>query len=409
VRKLPLGVALSAAVHAAAVAWVATRATTPSLAAEPASSTTIEIVAVDRPAAPPAPPVAPVAPARPPDVALADERPEPPALAPRPPAAMATAPRAPRSPGSAEPPAAAIVVPGAGSADETAPRQSPARNPMMAMRGGEAPRAELPAGRWDDLDHAPRGTVPEKDRTTGILDASGGGTYKSDQGVFTGKVAPDGSVKLTDSRNLNVHLALPTPKSIGRGISSWYDSEKGQLGTEGDPALAKQIQVTSGATTDVPDPATGRLKDRAATAVVPVLAGGFDTTDWLMRRHGQDPYASKKLAFLDATRDERVQIGNRHRAEQLSHATQLMQHNLDALWAATQDLAARKRALFELWDECAETGDPDLVAGGQAARRLVIGAIRARLPAGSAVAFTPAELAAFAREKQSRAAFQPYE
>ena len=220
---------------------------------------------------------------------------------------------------------------------------------------------------------------------------------------------PDGSVKFTDSRNLNVHLALPTPKSIGRGLSSWYNSDKGQLGAEGDPALAKQIQVTAGATTDVSDPATGRLKDRAPTAIVPIISGGFDTTDWMMRRHGQDPYASKKLAFLDATRDERVQIGNRHRAEQLTHATQLMQHNLDALWAATEDLAARKRALFELWDECAETGDPDLVAGGQAARRLVIGAIRARLPAGSALAFTPAELAAFAREKQSKATFQPYE
>jgi len=322
---------------------------------------------------------------------------------------MATPPRAPRSPGSAEPPVAAITTTGAGSADETAPRLPPTRRPMMSMRGGEAPRPELPAGRWDDLDHAPRGTAPEKDLSTGILHESGGGTYKSDQGTFTGKVNPDGSVKFTDSRNLNVHLALPTPKSIGRGLSSWYDSDKGQLGTEGDPALAKQIQVTSGATTDVPDPATGRLTDRAPTVVVPIISGGFDTTDWLMRRHGQDPYASKKLAFLDATRDERVQIANRHRAEQLSHATQLMQHNLDALWAATADLAARKRALFELWDECAETGDPDLVAGGQAARRLVIGAIRARLPAGGPLAFTPAELAAFAREKQSKATFQPYE
>jgi len=65
--------------------------------------------------------------------------------------------------------------------------------------------------------------------------------------------------------------------------------------------------------------------------------------------------------------------------------------------------------LFELWDECAETGDPDLVAGGQAARRLVIGAIRARFPAGSATAFTPAEIAAFARSQQSKATFQPYE
>jgi len=167
--------------------------------------------------------------------------------------------------------------------------------------------------------------------------------------------------------------------------------------------------VTSGATTDPIDPVTIRNKDRATTVVVPVLAGGFDTTDWLMRRHGQDPYASKKLAFLDSTRDERVQIGNRHRAEQLKQSPQLVQRNLDALWSATPDPDARKRALFELWDECAETGDPPLVAAGQAARRLVIGFIRGHLPAGGAGAFTPAELAGFARAKRSTAAFAPYE
>jgi hypothetical protein len=279
----------------------------------------------------------------------------------------------------------------------------------MAMRRGEAPRATLPAGRWDDLDHVPRGTAPEKDLATGILAPSGGGTYRSDQGVFVGKVSPDGSVKLTDSPNLNAHLALPSPKSLGNALSRWYGSDKGPTGQEGDTAMAKQLQVTSGATTDPVDPVTTRNKDRATTVIVPILAGGFDTTDWLMRRHGQDPYASKKLAFLDSTRDERVQIGNRHRAEQLKQSPQLVQKTLDALWAATSDPEARKRALFELWDECAETGDPGLVAAGQAARRLVIGFIRGHLPAGAAGAFTPAELAAFARAKHSTAAFAPYE
>jgi hypothetical protein len=397
---LPLGVALSAVVHGTAVAWIATHAPAPRVAAEPRSTTPIEIVAVDKPA------IAPVVPI---DVALVppDDRPATPAVAmPRPPSAPAPPSRA--SSGAAHP-AQAITVPGAGSADQAAPGPPPAHRTMMTMRGGEPPSMALPAGRWDDLDHVPRGTAPEQDLTTGILHESGRGTYRSDQGVFVGKVNPDGSVKLTDKPNLNVRLALPTPKSLGRALASWYERDKGPLGREGDTAMARQIQVTSGASTDPPDPVTSRNKDRAPTAIVPVLSGGFDTTDWLMRRHGQDPYASKKLAFLDATRDERVQIGNRHRAQQLKQATQLMQHNLDALWAAALDPAARKRALFELWDECAETGDPDLVAGGQAARRLVIGFLRSHLPAGSAFAFTPDELAAFARAKHSQATFQPYE
>jgi hypothetical protein len=400
-RKLPLGVVLSAAVHGAAVAWIATHVSAPRRAAEPAATTAIEIVAVDRPAAVPAVPAVPI------NVALADERPEAPTVpVARPPSRPAPSLRAP---GEADHPTPAIAVPGAGSAGETTPGPPPARSTLMAMRRGDAPRVALPAGRWDDLDHVPRGTTPEKDLTTGILQESGGGTYKSDQGVFVGKVRPDGSVKITDNPNLNVHLALPTPTSIGNALSRWYDSDKGPSAHGGDTALARQIQVTPGATTDPTDPVTTRNKDRATTVVVPVLAGGFDTTDWLMRRHGQDPYASKKLAFLDSTRDERVQIGNRHRAAQLKQSPQLMQKNLDALWAATSDPEARKRALFELWDECVEAGDPTLVDAGQAARRLVIGYIRAHLPAGGAGAFTPAELAAFARAKRSTAAFAPYE
>ena len=128
-----------------------------------------------------------------------------------------------------------------------------------------------------------------------------------------------------------------------------------------------------------------------------------------MRSKGIDPYASRKLKLLDATRDERVQIGNRHRAQQLAMTPQIVQRNLARLWAATPDTAARKQALFELWDECVETGDPAVVAAAAAARRLVIAFIRARLPAGSPDAFTPAELDALALARRSQAAFQPYD
>ena len=269
------------------------------------------------------------------------------------------------------------------------------------MRRGEAPTPALPAGRWDDLDHVPRGTAPEKDLATGQLHEAGGGTYRVDEGMFVAKFAADGSVKITDGPNVNVHLALPTPKSLGRAATRWYYSDKGPNGAEGDTSMAKQIQAVAGSTTD-PD-------DRSRTVIVPILAGGFDATDALMRAHGQDPYASRKLKVLDGTRDERVQIGNRHRAEQLKHATQLMQNNLDALWARSLDVRARKQALFELWDECVEAGDPALVEAGAAARRLVIGAIRAHLPATGPDAYTAAELAALARAKQSRAAFAPYD
>src|SRR5689334_3579867 len=115
--------------------------------------------------------------------------------------------------------------------------------------------------------------------------------------------------------------------------------------------------------------------------IIPVVGGTFDPTDWLMRRRGEDPYAAKKLALLDATRAERVRLGRDHRTRQLALTPQIVQRSLAAV-AALTDARARKHALFELWDDCAETGEPAVVAGGEAARRLVIAFIRSHLPAG---------------------------
>ena len=389
-RTARLAIAISAAAHALAVAWIGTRAFAPPVHGAVLTTTPIEIVAPVEQTVPPVeqtvPPVVPI------DVALADDRPPP---------APAAAIHPPSAPGAHTRGRPVIAVPGAGSAGETAPRSPAAPSGLMAMRRGDAPPAALPAGRWDDLDHAPRGSGPAKDVTTGLLRESGGGGYEAEQGVFVGKVSPDGTVKITDRPNLNVHIALPSPRALGRGVARWYDSDKGPYGAAGDTSMASQIQASPGSTVDP--------GDRSKTVIVPVLGGGFDVTDWLMRSHGGDPYASKKLSFLDATRDERVQIGGKHRTEQLARSTQLMKRTLDALWVAPADLAARKRALFELWDDCAETGDREIIDGGQAARRLVIGFIRAHLPAGSPGAYTATELAALARSRQSKAAFEPYE
>jgi hypothetical protein len=139
------------------------------------------------------------------------------------------------------------------------------------------------------------------------------------------------------------------------------------------------------------------------------ISGEFDITDAMMRSQGIDPYASYKLKVLDETRDERVAIGKRYRTQQLAQSGQLMQKNLERLWSSTPDLAARKRGLFELWDECAESGTEELVVAGAAARAHVVGFIRSKLPAGSTEAFTHTELAHFNKQRKSHAPFAPYE
>lgn len=147
---------------------------------------------------------------------------------------------------------------------------------------------------------------------------------------------------------------------------------------------------------------TVAIKDKGNWQQKGLLSAEFDVTDAFMRNHGQDPYASAKREYLDRTRDQRVEIGKRYRTEQLGQSAQYMAQNLARLWATTNDAAKRKSELFALWDECAETGDDELVVGGQQARLLLINWVHAKH-----VVFTEAELAAFNKQRKSKATFAP--
>lgn len=151
---------------------------------------------------------------------------------------------------------------------------------------------------------------------------------------------------------------------------------------------------------------TARI-DADGTAHLEDKALALDAQDHLMKRNGSDPYARAKLAFLDRTRDERAAIGERHTHERLARSAERMQKNIDRLWATTRDLAGRKQGLFALWDDCAETGSDELVAGGAGARTLVIAVIRARLRGGDA--YSAAELAKLNAIRHSTAVFAPYD
>lgn len=392
---MPLSVAISVAVHAgvaAGLAWWPSDDEDSARDAAPASPP-IEIVAVIEPV-----PVEPV----PFDVVFVPELsanpPAPPpardrAAAARPAIAAPTTARSEPGESAGEPAASGETAPGTDGTTK--------RAPLFTMRGTERPRLDLPAGRWDAIDHVPKGTTPERSERTGILRNNGGGSYRSNQDVFSAEVHPDGSVDLKDAKNLRLQLALPKAKHVGKLITQWLDSDKGKFGREGDASLGKDIQVGSG---NLIDP-----EDEGSYVVIPILRAKFDVTDWIMRSKGIDPYSSKKRQFLDATFKERVQIGKRHRAAQLGRSAELIYRSLKALAASDLDAGERKQALFELWDDCIETGEPEVVRANQSARAMVIGFIRTNFPAGSAHAYTADELAALAKIQKSQTPFQPYE
>ena len=226
----------------------------------------------------------------------------------------------------------------------------------LGMRKPDRVDLRLPQTMRDSIANAPPGTRPEPPvETTGKLKPSGGGTHKSDEGTFVAHVGKDGTVDIKDGKNLQVgqRPRLRNPKT-------W----------------------------------------------IPLVAGSFDITDAVMRKTKNDPYFSKKLKYLDSTRDERVAIGSRYRKQELARSGEHMQKSLAALPA---DPVARRQALFELWDDCAETGEPAIVEGGRAARAIVFGYIRGRHAKGSAAAFTDNELVAFNKQRRSKTVFSPYD
>jgi hypothetical protein len=149
----------------------------------------------------------------------------------------------------------------------------------------------------------------------------------------------------------------------------------------------------------------GTVRFESRHAIQHGLGMAFDVTDELMRSQGIDPYASAKLLLLDRTRDARAEMRRVDTLERLSHSAEDMRASIAAAWAVP-DLAQRKQLLFELWDACAETGDPALVAGANAARAELVAFVQRYLTGGEA--YTAEELARLNAHRTSSAAFDPY-
>jgi len=232
------------------------------------------------------------------------------------------------------------------------------------------------------------------------------GTHRTERPGFTGKVAADGSVTFKDRPAFAIGLALPNPvemvKGAARSLERWYEDPWYQV------RMAERDPISGVEVGDYTRPA-GDDDDPDRFVALPFLGGRSEITDAVMRQVGQDPYQSDKLRWMEATREERGEISRVHRKRQLDQVDQLVRRHLDALWArADLDLAAKRAALFELWDDGAEDGETAVVEAASRGRAHVIGFVRAHLPAGSPDAYAAAELAALNRRRTSRARFAPY-
>ena len=224
-------------------------------------------------------------------------------------------------------------------------------------------------------------------RADELAPAAGGRTVIHDE-VATVNVDRDGTTHIVDAPAVVIHRALPTAHQIGDALDEWRRDPRAYAMKRG----CGETMCDDDAAPSHDGPSGGRV----GQIIVPLVSGTVDATDYLMRKlHAGDPYAARKLALLDKTRDARAERRAHFEADQEARSAELMQQNLEALWARTTERSARRDALFALWDECAED------EAGLRARAQVIGWIGAKLP------LTAAEVAAFDARRTSTQHFSP--
>ena len=368
-RFLPAALAISAAVHGAAIAWVSTRPAPKAELPRPVTLAPIEIVPAE-----PAPT----------EVTLLDDHT---VVA----AAAAASPARHTTPGMAR----HEIIASRAAGTETRP---PTGEPPPT--GTPPPRSKLMTMRHPTIENGPSAAFWEKfaANTRPLQPKEIAGEQRAAELAET-------TGHLGDPRWIANASAAEVLAERGKLVQQRAEQAHAELRPDG--AGTKAEHQTFRARFN-PDGTIAHLDDKS-NIQRKGIGLSFDVSDAIMRSQGIDPYASYKLKELDETRDERAAIGKRYRRQQLAQSSTLMRRNLARLWAQTRDLAARKQGLFELWDDCAETGSAELVAGGTAARAYAIGFIRSKLPAGSADAFTAGELARFNRQRRSRATFAPYD
>jgi len=219
-----------------------------------------------------------------------------------------------------------------------------------------------------------------KDWTKSEMIPSGGGTKFKDQQGWSATISPDGTVKFKDKPSFEAKLVGPCISCIKKGLRRYAKN----------PESAKTKPVPF--------------------VIIPMLVGKFDVTDWLMRKFKQDPYSFQKAQFLERTRGERMLMAAGEKSENLRNSMFSFRRNLTAVWTNTSWSKQKRRALlFQLWDECAETGTREVLASAAGIRTTIMAFIRRHMPAGSSSAYTVPELKRLNARKKSRALFTPYE
>lgn len=201
---------------------------------------------------------------------------------------------------------------------------------------------------------------------------------------FDTRIREDGTVELSDRR---FHHELRFRPNLQPGID---------LDASGrEPSSMKERE---------PD-----IADLGADAPMLVYRFGPDLNDEILRLFGDDPYAYDKRRFMEQTRDARLRLAIAACKERLDRAVLEIRGRLERIDGdPTVPLEQKKRLMFELWDECAESGSDEVLLVAAIVRATIVAYIREHFPAQGPLAFSPGEIAVLNERRRSKARFAPY-
>lgn len=128
----------------------------------------------------------------------------------------------------------------------------------------------------------------------------------------------------------------------------------------------------------------------------------FDLADGAHRRRGSDPYRAEREYVMKGSEELREKLMAEHRAKEQERGLRRIEGKLHTIWNASRELAAKRRAIFRVWDELAED------EMGARARSIVIAFVKEHAPKGSPGAYTDEELSALNDRRTSQESFDPY-
>ncbi len=273
------------------------------------------------------------------------------------------------------------------------------------------------------------------------LERQGDGTLRQvdTEARFVGTVHDDGRVEIRDIPDGRIEF------TTGRGVVDWmlgFVRAVERPGPKDRPDLEaptpdREAKTNAGVQTSPPSP-------YGPAPILISVGGRFGGVADLALARGQRRQARAKQEFLDSTAPIRAALARAHVQEQHRAARSRLGQELATLWRdESRSRAERRRALFELWDECEEaiegeasvrTGggsdrgegeaapgeaverdgegiseaDAERGRGGEAMRRRIEAFVRQVAPAGSPQAFDAAELSRLNAGRHSRQRFDPY-